>query len=324
MAISFTGATTNTVFTPGAVVQPFKTIRLLDSAASTTQSVTITVTDIKGGAPTDADGLFEVYSSFRQIAPGTYTFSSAISTSVANSRLAALNFTTGATPTTAVFTVRSTNNLNVTGADSRTQVVEAFPPTKFIVADTTTGSTYASPGTPYSGPAGVNNQYIVQSDNPLLTPDNLNIVAVTPSSFIHSGSGVDAIDVSGVGGKNVLDGGTGSNFLVGGKAGAGTDTFFVDARNAASEIWSTVVNFHAGDAVTVFGLSPSQKTIAYADGQGAAGATGLTLHATQAGAPTASFTLAGYTTADLSNGRLGVNFGTDVDGQPYMYVVGLR
>lgn len=55
-----------------------------------------------------------------------------------------------------------------------------------------------------------------------------------------------------------------------------------------------------------------------------ASATGLTLHATQSGAPQASFTLAGYTTADLSNGRLATVYGAEPDGTPYLYVAGLK
>jgi hypothetical protein len=39
-------------------------------------------------------------------------------------------------------------------------------------------------------------------------------------------------------GNNVLDGSTGSNFLVG---GSGHDTFFIDDRAATSDIWSTWV-----------------------------------------------------------------------------------
>jgi hypothetical protein len=101
------------------------------------------------------------------------------------------------------------------------------------------------------------------------------------------------------------------------------DTFFVDDRNASTDIWSTVVNFHVGDAVTLFGITPANKTLAWVDGQGAVNATGLTLHATQAGAPTALLTLAGYSTSDLSNGRLAVNFGAEPDGTPYMSIIGL-
>jgi hypothetical protein len=47
----------------------------------------------------------------------------------------------------------------------------------------------------------------------------------------------------------------------------------------------------------------------------------LTLHATASGKPTASLTLAGFTQADMTNGRLSVSFGTDpASGSAYMYV----
>ena len=89
-------------------------------------------------------------------------------------------------------------------------------------------------------------------------------------------------------GINVLDGGTGSNFLTG---GSGTDTFFVDDRGPTADIWSTVNGFHAGDAATIWGVTPQDFGLTWVDGQGAAGYTGLTLHATASGKPTASLTL---------------------------------
>lgn len=332
MTLSLSGTGATTVFTPGAKVQPFKNIRVLDSTQDQgtygTQSFTITVSDIKGGGPTDANGTFNLGTSFfRQIAPGTYTFNRPEvynAASYAAGDLKALTFTTGQTPSTAVITITATDNLNQTTTDSLTQIVTAVPPTKFLVTDTLANNNYTFAGTAYTGPGGVNNQYVVQTDNPALSATNLNITALAPGVFIHTGSGVDAINVAGVGGKNILDGGTNSNFLTGGTAGSGADTFFVDARNAAADIWNTVVNFHAGDAVTLFGITPTNKAVAWADGQGTTGATGLTLHATQAGAPQASFTLAGYTTADLSNGRLATVYGVEPDGTPYLYVAGLK
>jgi hypothetical protein len=59
--------------------------------------------------------------------------------------------------------------------------------------------------------------------------------------------------------------------------------------------------------------------LSWVDGQGAVGFAGLTLHATSAGKPTASLTLAGYTTADLGNGRLGLLFGS-VEGNTYLNI----
>jgi Ca2+-binding RTX toxin-like protein len=156
------------------------------------------------------------------------------------------------------------------------------------------------------------NQYISTGN------DSLNVTATTPDWFIHTGSGTDAISTSS--GTNVLDGGTGSNFLVG---GTGADTFFVDDRAASADIWSTVVGFHQADAATIWGATPQDFNLAWVDGQGAAGYTGLTLHATAPSSPTASLTLTGYTHADLTNGRLTVQFGTDAaSGSAYMYIHG--
>ena len=180
-----------------------------------------------------------------------------------------------------------------------------------LISDGTTGQPVTTiAAQPYAGPvAGIAQQVIA------VTAENLNILATQPNLFIHTGSGTDAIQAAS--GINVLDGGTGSNFLT---AGTGTDTFFVDARGAAADTWSTVVKFHAGDAATLWGVSAATPQ-QWADGQGAAGATGLTLHAGAAGAPTASITLAGFTTADLAGGKLAASFGHDAaSGSDYLYL----
>lgn len=197
-----------------------------------------------------------------------------------------------------------------------------------LVVDTTTRTTLGtlSPASPvetiYTGPVpAISAQYLN------LTKDSLNITAETPSWFIHSGAGDDAIQVEG--GTNVIDGGTGSNFLVGGKTGF--DTFFIDARGATAETWSTVVNFHSGDNATMWGITPAMFNIVEADNDGAAGFQGLTFHVTTPGKPEVSLTLAGFSTGDLSgprpgpgaprNDRLTVSFGTDApSGSPYMMI----
>jgi len=179
----------------------------------------------------------------------------------------------------------------------------------FAAFDTTTGQAAPSVVQAYSGPvSGLQDEYINT------TSDNLNISVSKPNWFIHSGSGEDAI--AAYSGTNVLDGGTGSNFLTG---GSGTDTFFVDDRGPTADIWSTVNNIHAGDAATIWGVTPQDFDLTWVDGQGAPGYTGLTLHATTPGVPTASLTLVGFSQADLSNGRLTVSYGT-VGGSNYMYV----
>jgi phospholipase/lecithinase/hemolysin len=180
-----------------------------------------------------------------------------------------------------------------------------------VVGDTTTGRPVVAQGQPYPGPvSGLQQQYIN------ITPNSLNIIASTPNWFVHSGGGEDAIAVSS--GTNVLDGGAGSNFLTG---GSGTDTFFVDERGATAATWSTVVNFHAADAVTLWGVTQSDFLFGWSDGAGAVGSTGLTLTLQSAGKPETLLTLAGFTQADLTNGRLAVSFGTDAgSGSAYMNI----
>ena len=173
------------------------------------------------------------------------------------------------------------------------------------LVDTTTNQVLPAAATPYFGPvAGPTSEYVK------LTPDSLNITASTPNWFIHSGGGDNAIAVSS--GTNVLDGGAGSSFLTG---GAGADTFYVDDRNPASNVWSSIVNFHSGDNATVWGITPADFTLTWLANQGASGATGLTgvFVSNLAGRPTAAITLSGFTPADLTNGKLSISYGTTAD-----------
>jgi hypothetical protein len=81
------------------------------------------------------------------------------------------------------------------------------------------------------------------------------------------------------------------------------------------------VGFHGGDSATVWGVTPQDFALNFVDGQGAGGFTGLTLHATAAGKPIASLTLAGFTQADMTSGRLSVQFGTDqASGSAFMFI----
>jgi Ca2+-binding RTX toxin-like protein len=150
----------------------------------------------------------------------------------------------------------------------------------------------------------------VASEYVNITPDSLNISVTTPNWFIHSGGGTDAIDVSKAGGANVLDGSTGSNFMTG---GSGNDTFFLDDRSPASDVFSTVVGFHSGDNATVFSVNPSDFIVNMLDNQGAAGFTGLDFAFTAPGHMDANFVLTGYSKADLTNGRLSATYGTTPD-----------
>jgi len=168
------------------------------------------------------------------------------------------------------------------------------------VDDTTTGQPVAATGTVYNGPiAGPVQDYIN------ITPDNLNITATTPNWFLQGGTGENALAVTS--GTNVLES-SGSAFMTG---GSGADTFDIDDHAVTAASWSTIVNFHAGDTATLVGVSASDFTLSWLAGEGAPGATGLTLFAEAAGKPVIALTFAGFTQPELTNGSLSVAAGTD-------------
>ncbi len=185
------------------------------------------------------------------------------------------------------------------------------------MTDEATGKSYNSDGELYTGPVnGLANEIII------VTSDNLNVTAEIPNVFIKTGSGEDAIDVSRIDGNNVIDGSTGSNFLTG---GTGEDTFYLDDRNATQSIWSTLVNFHSGDNATIWGITQAGFTLSWVNNEGAATAKGLTGTLNGAGTSTAKVTLAGLTTADLTNGTLSISYGKTADlpglpGSNYMLI----
>ena len=178
----------------------------------------------------------------------------------------------------------------------------------FGMVDQTTGVSSEVAAQAYSGPVSYLQEQLTVPGN-----DRMAVAARVDNVFIQ-GSGNDAL--AALGGQNVLSGGLGSNFLVG---GTGTDTFFTDARTSAF-VWNTVVNFHPGDMVTLFGFVAGQSSYATTASEGAAGYQGLTVNADLAGngQVTAKVTLAGLTTADLSH--LTFSTGT-VGGIPYLAIV---
>ena len=102
------------------------------------------------------------------------------------------------------------------------------------MSDQTTGAgAYQSAGVPYSGPvAGLTSEII------LATSDNINVSAEVANVFIKTGSGEDALNVGAVNGNNVLDGSTGSNFLVGGTRATIRSSWMIGPRQLALGIMS--------------------------------------------------------------------------------------
>lgn len=203
-----------------------------------------------------------------------------------------------------------------TTALSRTEIKTsaAEAPARFAFNDANGGVSGTDPGTAYSGPVSyLQSQYIWSGS------DGVNLSASAGNVFLHGGTGDDALTVNS--GSNVLDGGAGSNFLTGASgADGGTDTFFLDERGG-QVTWSTLLNFHQGDALTIFGFTPGTSTLPFTDGEGAAGFTGATFHSEINGAGTGvngSVTFAGFTVADVQN-KFSTTTGS-VGGANYLYI----
>jgi len=170
-------------------------------------------------------------------------------------------------------------------------------PPAFAITNTTAKTSSGAVGETYSGPVASLRQQFIWSN-----PDGVAVASNVPDVFLHGGSGDDALTVTG--GTNVLDGGGGSNFLVG-AAGSdgGADTFFVDGRGA-STTWSTVVNFHHGDSLTIWGFVPGVSTMPWTASDGAEGYKGATIHSELAGTGIGvneSATFAGLSIADAAS-----------------------
>jgi probable HAF family extracellular repeat protein len=175
--------------------------------------------------------------------------------------------------------------------------------------DVTSGAVTQQAMTAYTGPVNYLSAEFINASS-----DNLSIATTQANVFLKSGSGDDALAVTS--GQNVLDGGSGSNFLVG---GTGTDTFFLDGRGN-QPTWDTLVNFHAGDGVTLWGWQPGVSQTSWSStNDGAAGYQGATLNADFAGNGhvAASVTFAGISSNQASHFQLSA--GT-VGGISYLHI----
>ena len=81
--------------------------------------------------------------------------------------------------------------------------------------------------------------------------------------------------LSGGDGNDVIDGGAGSNIL---KGGAGTDIFFFDGRGGGNT-WTTILDWQAGEQLSVWGWKPGVSKILLWQQDGAEGNKGITMHA---------------------------------------------
>ena len=184
-------------------------------------------------------------------------------------------------------------------------------PTGTVLTSTATGKQTVAQIETYHGPVDyLQSQFIYDGTDPLA------IVAQTPDIFIKNVAGTAAVQL--LSGRNVVDAGPGSNFLLG---GTGDDVFFLDGRQN-QETWNTIVGFHTGDIATIFGYREGVSRYWWEDSAGAAGYTGRTLRAdlTGSGHIEASLTFAGTRAADTASYSLTTG---NVQGNDYMTIFAL-
>ena len=197
----------------------------------------------------------------------------------------------------------------VTVAPSIGYPVQRFPLSADANFVTIVGSTQAVlRGETYGGPVNyLQSQLIYDGNNPVV------IGARSSNVFIKTFAGDCAIQVND--GRNIVDAGQGSNFIVG---GTGNDVFYLNGTEGTIA-WDTIVNFHPGDQVTLFGFTAGVSTYTWADNDGAPGYTGRTIHAVLSGTGpvTASLTFAGLTAADTARFGLGT---ASISGLNYLAI----
>lgn len=173
------------------------------------------------------------------------------------------------------------------------------PNQRFHATDQTTSTSGSLDGSDYTGPVGY-----LQAEYAYTGSDNVVISANVANVFIHGGAAEEAL--AALAGSNIIEGGTGSNWLVGASgADGGNDTFFVDNRGGQAT-WDTLLNFHAGDSLTLWGFNAASGSTTWVDNQGTPGYQGATLQATLGNGTAASalITLAGLssTSAQFATG----------------------
>ena len=204
------------------------------------------------------------------------------------------------------------DGLVVDGPVSLPAIPAETPSPGTVVYDSADGTSGTVASQAYPGPADY-----LESQFAWRGLQGVVAISTTPNAFLVGGPGDDALEATG--GSNVLDGGTGSNFLVGTK-GQGQDTFFADARPDVLT-WDTIVNFHPGDALTAWGIGGPGSSYGWAASpMGAVGYQGATLVANGHGHGFDTLvTFAGMSVAQAAGLVTNLSPGSS-GGLPYLYV----
>ena len=199
-----------------------------------------------------------------------------------------------------------------TASPAAAQIQRFAPsPSATILTQTAGGDETEAQVETYAGPVDyLQSQFIYDGS------EALAIVATSPNIFVKSVAGSAAVQLQS--GRNVVDAGHGSNFLLG---GTGSDVFFLDGRQN-EEVWDTIVGFHTGDIATLWGYKDGVSGFTWDEVAGATGFTGRTLRAdlTGSGHFNASLTFAGNTAADTAHYAITTG---NIQGNDYMAIFAL-
>ena len=173
-------------------------------------------------------------------------------------------------------------------ADTTGAVVRgAVQPNTLFYTATANGQQTVVSGQQYTGAnSSITSEYVYDGTG------TIAIATSTPNVYVDNLVGTVAVALAS--GQNVVDAGIGSNYLV---SGSGNDSFYLDTRSGVTS-WNTIVNFHAGDVATLWGVQPAMAT-RWDDLAGAVGSLGRTLRIDTLGngSSGASLTFAGESKA---------------------------
>ena len=295
---SITGASTAQFATSSALVLPFQTLKLVDLDIARIETLTIHTSDPTLGTLSAPSGAL---TSVTTDASGDLALTGTVG--VVQALAQALLFTpAGAAVGTETFAltlddgaggiVTASTALDIAAAAHPSDLT-AFPiSTQTVLTSTATGSSTVSHVQTYAGAlSDISTQYLYDGDQIIA------IAAQQSGMLISSAAQQTAIALKG--GVNVLDIRAGSGFLT---SGTGTDTVLLHVDQVQAT-WNTIVNFHAGDSIVLYGFAAGTSTRAWSASDGAAGYTGATLRidVDGNGSIDSNLTLAGKTLADTDH-----------------------
>jgi len=192
----------------------------------------------------------------------------------------------------------------------------------FQVVDQTTQQVFLAEGIAYSGPGGPGTLTQISQQFVDITTDNLNITSDGPRTFIHSGAGDDVLQAtplssSNQGSGHIFNAAGGSNVLIGNDGVNGFKDILMADADPTKSVTNLFQGFESGDDIVVRGLTLQDFTYSATDN---AARTQLQITATQIANPAieTSIMVSGFTTQDLSNGKLIMGFSSDGLGSNFM------